>query len=423
MDSSRHFDHDQHWQKLGSRYDIDVLGPAAAKQSLKAHLKYTEFDGFNCMGVALMGEPGCGKTAIVNQACEEEGLGVVVARVSNMHEGMLDGYPVPLESKSSIELQTVTQLRDQFDSIKNDGKRIAIFFDELNRAPQRKINSIFNIVDNKVWAGYKLPEDTVFILSINPPTEAHDVIDVFADAAFNRRWKLMGVRPKVDDFLAYADTKQDFHWIIKEYVRTKPKVLEDLQSIYSKGKKYSCAAALDSIAHMLTRVEKDGIALHSLEDVGNEHIAQQIVSSIGKSHGLDLLTFISDASANITPEKVLTDYPLIRSKFVGENDGLGTAEAPMDPGQMAVFCTEMAEFVANGTIDVTNDVQAASNLSQWLGDMQEEPMRNFLEMVGNLCSEDKMQKLHESLCDFEGYKRALSNSIKPMHEAMSDIHG
>jgi len=426
MSKDKFFDVNQHWDDLADKYDIEIVGPKRCAEILSAHLKYTDFTHPSAQHICTVGEPGTGKTVITENVCRQHNFYPLTCRLSNVSEGVIDGFPVPLRTEKTIELQTVTQISDQINTAINNNQPIAVFFDEINRASQRKLNSVFNIVDRKVWGGLKLPEDTTFFLSINPSTDAHDVLDIFKDAAFNRRFKLLGMRPNVDDFIEYADTQANFHWTVKEYVKNKPQMLEDLSRMYSKGKKYSCAAALDGISRILTSFEKDSIPLATLDT--RPDLCGLLYSSIGKHNGMDLVNFIVDSASNITPEKVLQGYDMIRDSVRGKTDDLYAAQGPaIDPSQLTSLCNDVATYIVTKDIDFGTNPRVAENFATFIGDVGNEPLSDLMDTFGTTYTKEagkdgKLEEMHEALKGYDGYKDALTRMNMSIHRGLMELH-
>ena len=99
-------------EKMGDRLGIRVYGPQRAKGALKLHLLSTDFSRHRSMHMAIEGESGIGKTAVVKQVvCDDLGWYLLGLRVANMSEGHIDGFAVPGQNAQTVQLCMIEQYR------------------------------------------------------------------------------------------------------------------------------------------------------------------------------------------------------------------------------------------------------------------------------------------------------------------------
>jgi len=381
-------------EKMGERLGIKVYGPERAKGALKMHLIATDFTKHRSMHIALEGESGIGKTAIVKQVVVDDlGWYLLGLRVANMSEGHIDGFAVPGKDEQTVQLCMIEQYKEKIEEAKAKGKRLVIFYDELNRAKPNIVRTLFNVVDEKRWAGILLPPDTAFIVATNPPSDIHNVTDIFGtEAALNSRFKIMGMKSDLSDFLAYADTNPDFFWGMKEYVRNHPARLADFQNMYS-GKKYSCPAVLEQMASFISWYMKQGHDLRKLRE--NPDALANIYSFAGISIGQEVVEFLSDMNRHIYPDAILKSYDVIRPTIQNQQalDGSGGG---LDMGHLTIIANKLGEYIGAAKTDFSKDLVASKNLAAFMADLPDEPLSAFVRTLGNSIGDQEERKVYLS---------------------------
>lgn len=120
------------------------------------------------LNVLMIGERGVGKSAMVMQTFEKASLNYRYFSASTLDPWVdLVGTPAKVEQdgKKFIEL-----VRPEW-VVKDDIE--AIFFDEMNRAPDKVLNAMLELIQFKSINGYKFPKLRVVWAAINPETEDH----------------------------------------------------------------------------------------------------------------------------------------------------------------------------------------------------------------------------------------------------------
>lgn len=347
----------------------------------------------------------CGKSSMFYQMCAAKGVHPVEVRVSCSDEGVIVGCPTKTED-GGFRYSIDQRIKDRVEEGKKLGKRIAVFFDELNRGKQHMVNGVFNIIDNKVWAGYKLPEDTMFFVAVNPATEMHSVIDIMREAALNRRFVIIGVEPSAKSWLEYADTKPEIHKLVKDFVKSNPKSIMEIGKM-NQGKKYLCPAVLESLGRRLTAFEQSGINM--MEIAEQPGVIRLLCAAAGKSAGMALVEFITARAKNIDPAVILKDYDSVRSSFKG-------GSKKVDQGFCVSAAKTLAEHIAAFTPDFEVEKDAGKNLARFMDDCNEEVLRTFLNHLhtsfqSGTPKDQYIQKMTDSLVVHEEF----INATKRIH--------
>lgn len=145
--------------------------------------------------ILLVGRHGIGKSEILTEHFTRRGLRVVALFLGQMSDpGDLLGLP----NRDDTTGHTVFLPPYWWPA---DGKPIALFLDELNRARPEILQSVHDLALNRTLAGRRLPEGSVVVSAINAGEE-YQVSDL--DPALASRFNIYDFVPEVDEWLAWA---------------------------------------------------------------------------------------------------------------------------------------------------------------------------------------------------------------------------
>ena len=162
--------------------------------------------------VLLEGSTGIGKSAIVEQAAGELGIGFLARDLSLMEACDLSGMPV-------IEAKKMYYAAPAFLPI--DGKGLLVF-EELNRCEKHVRAPALELLTRRVLNDYKLPAGWLPVACVNP-TDGYDVDEL--DPALKARFSVLRIEPDVTSWLQWAETA-GVHHAVYDYVRATPKIFE-----------------------------------------------------------------------------------------------------------------------------------------------------------------------------------------------------
>lgn len=149
----------------------------------------------NSLNVMLYGLHGTGKTAIISAACQELGYTMAYRHGSTMDVFTeLIGIPVPNNETKEVEYYRPREIDDAE----------VLFIDEINRADDRIVNTVLELVQFRSINGVRLPKLKCVVTAINPATDDYAVEDL--DAAMIDRFDVyLEVNPAID--LNYFGTR------------------------------------------------------------------------------------------------------------------------------------------------------------------------------------------------------------------------
>ena len=193
---------------------------ATAKQQIKnAVTVYLQKDGkgqykipvVRQRPVFLVGPPGLGKTAIMQQVADEMGIGLVSYSMTHHTRQSALGLPVIVDREFEglhyqVSEYTMSEiLASVYECMQKTGKREGILFlDEINCVSETLSPAMLLFLQYKVFGGHRVPDGWVIVTAGNPPRFNKSAREL--DAATRDRLKVMEISPDYDAFKAYALT-------------------------------------------------------------------------------------------------------------------------------------------------------------------------------------------------------------------------
>lgn len=174
----------------------------------------------------LMGPPGIGKTAIVEQAAAEAQLPLVAYTMTHHTRQSAVGLPQIRERSFDAKPYSVTEytmseiIGAVYDAMERTGKRQGILFlDEINCVSETLAPTMLQFLQNKTFGNHALPEGWVIVAAGNPPEYNKSVREF--DIVTLDRVRLLQVEAEVSAFLRYAADK-GLHGAVLSYLGLKP---------------------------------------------------------------------------------------------------------------------------------------------------------------------------------------------------------
>ena len=209
--------------------------------------------------IFLMGPPGIGKTAIMEQIAQEIGLPLVSYSMTHHTRQSALGLPFIREREfdgQSFRVSEYTMseiIAAVYDKMEQTGLREGILFlDEINCVSETLAPSMLQFLQYKVFGQHKVPEGWIVVTAGNPPEYNQSVrefdivtwdrlkrIDVEADFDTWRSWAVeQGIHPAV---LSYLDIRKADFYLVESTVDGKSFVtprgwvdLSDMLKLYAQ---------------------------------------------------------------------------------------------------------------------------------------------------------------------------------------------
>ena len=200
------------------------------KASVSLYLKKDEFGEYRVPVVRqrpifLLGAPGIGKTAVMEQIAQE--LGVALVSYSMTHHTRQSALGLPFITQKtyggkeySISEYTMSEIiASIYEVMEKSGIREGILFlDEINCVSETLAPSMLQFLQYKVFGRHQVPEGWVIVTAGNPPEYNKSVREF--DVVTMDRLKLLEVEPDLRVWKEYA-RERHVHPAIVNYLDLK----------------------------------------------------------------------------------------------------------------------------------------------------------------------------------------------------------
>lgn len=236
------------------------------KQTVSIYLKKDEFDEYEIPVVRqrpifLLGAPGLGKTAIMEQIAGELGIALVSYAMTHHTRQSAIGLPV-IKHKNYDGLETdITEytmseiIASMYETMeKSDIKEGILFLDEINCVSETLAPSMLNFLQYKEFGNRRIPEGWVVVTAGNPP-EFNKAVREF-DVAVMDRMKVLEVTADYGVFREYAD-ERNLHPAIISFLDSKKEFFYRIENTV-RGRSYVTARGWEDLSDIILKYESEG---------------------------------------------------------------------------------------------------------------------------------------------------------------------
>lgn len=237
------------------------------KNAVTAYFSKDEFGNYEIpierqRPVFLMGAPGIGKTAIIEQIAQELGIGLVSYSMTHHTRQSALGLPFIIEKnyggeKYSVSEYTMSEIiASVYDLIEETGvKEGILFLDEINCVSETLAPSMLQFLQYKVFGRHKVPDGWIVVTAGNPPQYNKSVREF--DIATWDRLKRIDIEPDFDSWKEYAYKKR-IHASVVTYLDIKKNNFYKVETTVN-GKSFVTARGWDDLSQMIKIYEKKNI--------------------------------------------------------------------------------------------------------------------------------------------------------------------
>ena len=214
--------------------------------------------------IFLMGPPGIGKTAIMEQVAAELGVGLVSYSMTHHTRQSALGLPF-IEKKIyggheySISEYTMSEIiASVYDMMERTGlKEGILFLDEINCVSETLAPAMLQFLQYKIFGRHRVPEGWIVVTAGNPPEYNNSVREF--DIVTWDRLKRIDVEPDYDVWKEYA-YKKGIHAAIITYLDIKKSDFYKIETTVD-GKSFVTARGWSDLSDMMKLYEQHGIPI------------------------------------------------------------------------------------------------------------------------------------------------------------------
>ena len=235
------------------------------KDTVEAYLKKDEAGMYiisphHQRPVFLIGAPGIGKTAIMEQVAHELGIGLVSYSMTHHTRQSALGLPriehrefegVEYEASEYTMSEIIASIYEYMQ--RSEVKSGILFLDEINCVSETLYPSMLQFLQFKTFGKHRVPEDWVVVCAGNPPEYNRSVHDF--DIVTLDRLRQIEVVPEYGCWKTYAQTK-GIHPVVTTFLEARQECFYKVESRPGGGKSFVTARGWDDLASIITVYEK-----------------------------------------------------------------------------------------------------------------------------------------------------------------------
>lgn len=246
--------------------------------TVKIYLKKDEYGDYRIpvvkqRPVFLLGAPGIGKTAIMEQIASE--LNIALVSYSMTHHTRQSALGLPYISKKEyagetfdVSEYTMSEIiASIYETMKaSEIKEGILFLDEINCVSETLAPSMLQFLQYKVFGRHSVPEGWVIVTAGNP-VEFNKSVREF-DVVTLDRLKVLNIEPDYPAWKQYATDKK-LHSSILNFLESRKEYFYIMETT-AAGKNYVTARGWEDLSDIIYAYEEEGLKV-------NENLVSQYI--------------------------------------------------------------------------------------------------------------------------------------------------
>lgn len=263
------------------------------KHSIQIYLKKDEFGDYKIPVVRqrpifLLGAPGIGKTAIMEQIAQEMGIALVSYSMTHHTRQSALGLPFIKQKEYGGKTYDVSEytmseiIASVYETMENSGvKEGVLFLDEINCVSETLAPSMLQFLQYKVFGKHKVPEGWVIVTAGNPPEYNKSVREF--DVVTMDRLKVLSVESDYKTWKIYAQEK-GVHTAILNFLEIKREYFYHMETT-GAGRSYVTARGWEDLSQVILLYEEEGLKVD--ETLFSQYLQnEKIVKEFGAYYDL-----------------------------------------------------------------------------------------------------------------------------------------
>ncbi len=259
------------------------------ENTVRLYLKKNEFGEYRIpvvrqRPVFLLGAPGIGKTAIMEQIAQE--LSVALVSYSMTHHTRQSALGLPFISHreyegTRIDVSEYTMseiIASVYEVMETSGvKEGILFLDEINCVSETLAPSMLQFLQYKVFGRHRVPDGWVIVTAGNPPEYNKSVREF--DVVTMDRLRVLSVDADYPVWKEYAREK-GVHTSILNFLELKKEYFYKIETTVN-GRSYVTARGWEDLSEILTLYEEEGMKVEETligQYLHNEKIVREFAA-------------------------------------------------------------------------------------------------------------------------------------------------
>ena len=259
------------------------------KNSVNIYLKKDEFGEYSIPVVRqrpifLLGAPGIGKTAIMEQIAQEMGIALVSYSMTHHTRQSALGLPFIAHrtyggQEYDISEYTMSEIIAAiYETMEESGIREGILFlDEINCVSETLAPAMLQFLQYKVFGRHQVPEGWVIVTAGNPPEYNKSVREF--DVVTMDRLKVMEVEADYRTWKDYA-LERHLHSAVLNFLDLKKEYFYHME-ITARGRSYVTARGWEDLSEILYHYEEESLKVDETlvgQYIRNERIVREFTA-------------------------------------------------------------------------------------------------------------------------------------------------
>ena len=237
------------------------------KNAIRAYLEKDEAGQYEIpierqRPILLMGPPGIGKTAVMEQIAQELGIGLVSYTITHHTRQSAIGLPKISEKsfegkKYSVTEYTMSEIIGAvYEQREKTGiKEGILFLDEINCVSETLAPTMLQFLQYKTFGSHKLPEGYIIVTAGNPPQYNKSVREF--DIVTLDRVRQINIEEDFDSWKEYA-YKAGVHGVVLAYLEIKKDNFYSIKTDVD-GRSFVTTRGWEDLSRIIKVNEKLGI--------------------------------------------------------------------------------------------------------------------------------------------------------------------